>query len=80
MSWDPTNYDGMTLETEHAERDECRELLAQEDEERTAREMAFVDTHFCELDCFERLEHTLECRTYNGRRGAVSVTSNRRAA
>lgn len=79
MSWNPRDYEGATLETERADHNEERELLAQEAEGRTAREMAFVDTHFCELDCFERLEHTLECQTFNGRRGA-SVIAQRRAA
>lgn len=81
MSWDPRDYDGVTFETERRDRDEERELLAQEAEERTAREMAFIDTHFCELDCFERLEHTAGCREANELRiPAFSITINRRAA
>ena len=55
MSFDPRDYDGITYETERADRNEERALLAQEAEERTAREMAFRETPFCELDCFENL-------------------------
>jgi hypothetical protein len=77
--FDPSDYDGVTYASERAERDEQRELLAQAAEERTAREMAFVDTHFCELDCFENLVHTAGCQAFNASR-AASVTAARRAA
>lgn len=65
MSFDPRGYDGVTLESERAERDELRALSLQADKDRTAREMAFRETLFCELQCYETCVHTVGCQMTN---------------
>lgn len=86
MSLDPRDYDGVTFASERAQRDERRELLAQEAEEREAREEEFAktETRFCELDCFENLEHTAGCNEANSlsitRKPSLAIVADRRAA
>ena len=70
--FDPSDYDGVTDASERRERDEARELRAQEAEERTAREMAFSDTHFCDDACFETLEHSAACQALNAPLAALA--------
>lgn len=67
MSFDPRDYAGVSFDDEHGytETRELAELQAQEDDEQRARELAFRETPFCELDCYEKCIHTAGCETAN---------------
>lgn len=62
MAFDARDYDGITSESEERERRAREDAIAQEAEERLAREMEFVETPFCGADCFDASEHTAQCR------------------
>jgi len=71
MSWSNSDYPANRHEEAHIafleqqDRIELADLAADEAEERTAREMAFSDTHFCDDACLETLEHTAACQADN---------------
>lgn len=45
--------------------EERLDALAQEAEERRARELAFNETPFCEEACYETMIHTVACQAIN---------------
>jgi len=64
MAFDPRDYAGESTERNEAERRERLEIQIQEDEAQLAREMGFIETSACELECYETLIHTIGCRRY----------------
>lgn len=71
--FDPRDYDGVTYESERRERDEQRELQAQEAEEEHEREMAFRETPFCVAECYDTMIHGVMCEAIAGWRRAQAI-------
>jgi len=70
MSWNANEYPPTMAEADRIDREEEEiraELAAQEEEERDAREEAFgkTGTPWCEIECYQKLAHTVACQAIN---------------